>query len=107
MNFETTKKIVESKLNNVEAVPLNKKMMTSDALKIKLQSSPSIDELKKKFLSKNTSDNVQESSNTSSSSGDDIGVIKIRSKEQGADISESLGERTIIVKNNDILGAQG
>ncbi len=108
MNFETTKRIVESKLNEVEVVSANKKTIAADNFKVKLKSSPSIKELKEKFLNENASDDVQASADSGSPENENIGVIKIRSKDHGADsFLNSSGERTVIVKNNDILGAQG
>ncbi|MBO9683356.1 MAG: hypothetical protein J7502_11935 [Flavisolibacter sp.] len=111
LDFETTKKIIEGKMDNVQVLgslqgySLKKSFMASDT-KNDLNSSPSIEELRKKFLDENNGDSSSGSTDAKQET-DDIGVIKVRNKDQGADSPHTSGDRTIIVKKGGIYGAQG
>ena len=112
MKKAEAKKIVDKSMKDMELSDAKRKkrkpaQAASDALEEQV---PTLEELKKKYVTKSTAANAADSNTAVNTTEDDIDVKLVKNKKKNVadDVNELDEERTIIVSHNKgLLGSQG
>jgi hypothetical protein len=110
MISDKLKMFVSSQMKDMDVVPLRKAntFVNSYGGDQNQKSSPSIEQLKRKYFSSDEPQNEAASSDNIPSSADDDIEVAILKKKDNQDNQSQSGERTIIHSNKEgLLGSQG